>query len=90
MTHLSLVDEVPRRHRATTAERVRSLQSEAEALAKAHIADLEQQLRTAARTAREVAEGGDAYPVGVRDLAARLQPDLEARATTMEAIVARR
>lgn len=90
MTHLSLVEDAPRRPRASTADRVRHLQTEAASLARQHIADLERQLRSAARLAREVAEGGDAYPAGVRDLSRRMGEDLEARASTLEAIVSRR
>jgi len=39
--------------------------------------------------AAEIADGGDAYPPGVRDLARRLVEDCEARVQTLEAIVAR-
>ena len=39
--------------------------------------------------AAEIAEGGEAYPPGVRDLASRMVEDLEARVQTLEAIVAR-
>jgi hypothetical protein len=39
--------------------------------------------------AAEIAEGGDAYPAGVRDLARRFVEDCEARVQTVEAIVGR-
>jgi hypothetical protein len=39
--------------------------------------------------AREIAEGGEAYPVGARELAGRLAADLPARAQTLKAVVNR-
>ena len=39
--------------------------------------------------AREVAEGGDAYPAGVRDLASRLAEDLETRSQQIQILMAR-
>jgi len=39
--------------------------------------------------AAEIAEGGDAYSPGVRDVARRLAEDLDSRVQTLEAIVAR-
>ena len=41
------------------------------------------------KMATEIAEGGDAYPPGVRDLCRRLAEDCETRAQTLEAISAR-
>jgi len=63
----------------TTAERVKRLQVEA----------LEEVLLKAADMAREIADGGDAYPVGARELAHRLVQDLPAKAETMKAIIAK-
>ena len=37
----------------------------------------------------EIAGGGDAYPVGVRDLARRMAEDCEMKVQTLEAIAAR-
>ena len=53
--------------RETTAERVRRLQAEARIMAREHIEELEKCLLRTAEVAREVAEGGEAYPVGVRE-----------------------
>jgi hypothetical protein len=39
--------------------------------------------------AAEIADGGDAYPAGIRDLARRLVEDLDARVQSVEAISAR-
>ena len=73
----------------TVAERVRRLQSEAKQLAKDHIRALSAAMVGVEQMAAEIAEGGDAYPPGVRDLARRLVEDTEARVQTLEAIVAR-
>ena len=45
--------------------------------------------RLMAALAAEIAEGGDAYSPGVRDVARRLAEDLDSRVQTLEAIVAR-
>tara|TARA_R110002124_G_scaffold60974_2_gene167185 strand:- start:252 stop:554 length:303 start_codon:yes stop_codon:yes gene_type:complete len=68
---------------ATPSERVRRLQAEARALA------LEQVEALDAALAREIADGGDAYPVGARDMAARLADDLPKRADSLRAVVNR-
>lgn len=73
----------------STSERVKRLQLEARALAVEQVEALERVLLDAARMAREIAEGGDAYPVGARELASRLHADLPARAETLKAIVGR-
>jgi hypothetical protein len=73
----------------TVAERVRKLQAEARELAKDHIHALTAAIADAERLAAEIAEGGDAYPAGVRDLARRFAEDADARVQTLEAITAR-
>src|ERR1700741_1947020 len=73
----------------TVAQRVRRLQLEAKTLAKDHIKALGAAMVEVETLAAEIAEGGDAYPPGVRDLARRLVEDCEARVQTLEAIVAR-
>jgi hypothetical protein len=73
----------------TVAERVRRLQAEAKQLAKDHIHALTAAISEVERMAAEIAEGGDAYPAGVRDLARRFAEDAEARVQTLEAITAR-
>lgn len=73
----------------STAERVKRLQSEARALALEQVEALEVALMKASEMAREIAEGGDAYPVGARELASRLVQDLPAKAETMKAILAK-
>ena len=73
----------------TTAGRVRRLQLEARALAVEQVEALEKVLKQAAEMAREIAEGGDAYPVGAREIASRLVVDLPIKADTIRTIVAR-
>ena len=73
----------------TTTERVKRLQLEARALAVEQVEALERVLLEASRLAKEIADGGDAYPVGARELASRLASDLPAKAETLKAIVGR-
>jgi len=73
----------------TVAQRVRRLQQEARQLAKDHIKALGAAMVEVETIAAEIAEGGDAYPPGVRDLARRFVEDVEARVQTLEAITAR-
>ena len=73
----------------TTADRVKRLQAEARALGAEQIDQLEAALLMAANLAQEIADGGDAYAIGARELAARLAEDLRAKAETMEAIMSR-
>ena len=72
-----------------TTERVKRLQLEARALAVEQVEALERVLLEASRLAKEIADGGDAYPVGARELASRLASDLPAKAETLKAIVGR-
>jgi len=73
----------------TTSERVKRLQMEARALAVEQVEALERVLLEASRMAKEIGEGGDAYPVGARELASRLASDLPSKAETLKAIVSR-
>ena len=73
----------------TVAERVRRLQAEARQLAKDHVKALTAAMVDLEQLAAEIAEGGDAYAPGVRDVARRLVEDLESRVQTLEAISAR-
>ena len=73
----------------TTTERVKRLQLEARALAVEQVEALERVLLEASRMAKEIADGGDAYPVGAREIASRLHSDLPAKAETLKAIVGR-
>jgi len=73
----------------TTAERVKRLQQEARMLAREQIEALEAQLLAVARQAEEIAMGGDAYPVGARELCRSLIEEIQAKAHTLAAIANR-
>lgn len=73
----------------TTADRVKRLQMEARALAVEQVEALEKVLMQASVMAQEIADGGDAYPVGARELAGRLASDLPMKAQTLKAVVSR-
>lgn len=73
----------------TVAERIRRLQAEAKQLARDHVRSLSAEMVKIEEMAAEIADGGDAYPPGVRELCSRLVEDIEARVQTLEAIVSR-
>lgn len=75
--------------RETVAQQVRRLQGEARALAVGHVNELCQTLAGLEQLAGEIAEGGEAYPAGVREIARRLADECEARVRSIEAIVSR-
>jgi hypothetical protein len=70
----------------TVAERIRRLQAEARTLARNHVKALSAAMGDVALLATEIADGGDAYPPGIRDLARRLCEELETRGQTLDAI----
>jgi len=74
---------------ASLSERVRALQAEARRLAGEHVEALAGSLLETQRLAAEIAEGGDIYPPGVRDLATRLCEESAAKAQTLAAIMGR-
>ena len=71
------------------ADRIRRLQSEARVLAREHIEMLASALAEVSRLSGEIAEGGDFYPVGVRELSRRLTEDAGKQALTLTAITDR-
>ena len=73
----------------TVAQRVQRLQAEAKQLAKDHVKALATAMVELEQLAAEIAEGGDAYSPGIRDVARRLADDLDSRVQTLEAIAAR-
>jgi len=73
----------------TMAQRVRRLQAEAKGLAREHVQELQRLLIAVERTSAEVANGGEVYPAGVRELARQLAEDTEARVQTLAAIISR-
>ena len=72
------------------SERIRRLQAEAKNLAREHIKALEAAIIEVERLSSEIADGGDAYPVGVREVARRIAEDCEARGNTIQVLAGRR
>ncbi|MBQ1541331.1 hypothetical protein [Caulobacter sp. CCUG 60055] len=73
----------------SAAVRIQRLQLEAHALAREQIEVLEAAIIDLAAQAEAVASGGDAYPVGARELARRLALELPSKADTLKIILAR-
>ena len=67
----------------STAERIRRLQWEASVLAAEQTEQFGADLAEMAARAAEIAEGGDAYPPGVRELASRIAADLQVKAKAL-------
>ena len=85
LSHLTVVSDDAGRTE-TPAQRIRRLQDEAKAVARQQIQEFEAALEEVAGMAAEIAAGGDAYPVGVRQIAEHLAEDLPAKMQTVEAL----
>ncbi|HVN02082.1 MAG TPA: hypothetical protein VMT68_17920 [Caulobacteraceae bacterium] len=70
-------------------DRLRRLQTEARALAREHVELLAATLADVSRLSGEIAQGGDAYPVGVRELSRRLVEETVKHSLTLTAILER-
>ena len=77
---------VPTLHE-TPGARATRLMTEARQAAEEQVQVLEQALTTAAEIAQHIAEGGEIYPVGVRDLCRRLAEDAVAKSQTLASIL---
>lgn len=73
----------------TVADRIRRLQAQARNLAREHISALETAMAEVERLSTEIADGGEAYPVGVREIARRVAADCEANGNTIKALAGR-
>jgi len=71
------------------ADRIRRLQNEARSLAREHIEMLTVALNEVTRLSGEIADGGELYPVGARELSRRLTEECGKHALTLTAIVDR-
>jgi hypothetical protein len=96
VTHLSAVPstappnaESLARPTETGAQRIRRLQLEARMLAHEQVEALAHDFEAMAQSAAEIAEGGEAFPAGVRDLAARLAADLPQKALLLLTLMGR-
>ena len=70
-------------------QRVRRMQQETHLLAQEQVVILARDLGATAIRLGEIAEGGDAYPIGVRELCSRLADELKLQAQSMLAIMER-
>ncbi|ATQ41491.1 hypothetical protein [Caulobacter mirabilis] len=70
-------------------DRVKRLQNEARGIAREHVMALEHALVAVTQLAAEIADGGDAYPVGAREVARQLVGECAGRASTLDAILSR-
>jgi hypothetical protein len=71
------------------AERVRRMQESARALAREQIQAMNEAMVEIAQMAEEIAEGGEAYPVGVRELSRRMAHELEVHSRTITVLLQR-
>ncbi|MGC1303102.1 MAG: hypothetical protein WA840_12065 [Caulobacteraceae bacterium] len=83
LSQLSIVPAVPE----TPAARAARLMTEARQAAGEQIIALEAALSAATQLAGEIADGGEAYPVGIRDLCRRMAEDIAHRAQTLDALL---
>jgi len=67
-------------------QRVRRLQDEARALAQEQISEFETLLEATAKMALEIADGGDVYAVGAREICRRLADDLPRTLQTLQVL----
>lgn len=81
--------EITAQPATSLSARILQLQAEARKLAGDHVETLRASLLQTQRIADEIAEGGEAYPPGVRDLARRMSEDSASRALTLETIMGR-
>jgi hypothetical protein len=70
-------------------QRIRMLQQQARELAHQEIDALASDLAALAMRAAEVAESGDAYPTGIRELASRIEEDLIRHMKVIRALMER-
>jgi hypothetical protein len=89
-SHLAIVPASPS-HAPTDAigQRIRQLREEARALAHEQVEQLRQSLLETARLAAEISDGGEAYPIGAREVARRLSEDAASQAMTLAVIAER-
>ena len=71
------------------SSRAKRLMAEARSAAIEHVSSLEAAMEAVASLSQDVSEGGDAYPVGVRELARQLAEETLSRLQTLNAIVNR-
>jgi len=88
----SYADDLPQvaQVRETRTQRVRRLQEEARALAREQIAEFEVLLDATAKAALEIADGGEVYSIGAREICRRLADELPRTLQTLQVISKKR
>ena len=71
------------------AERIATLQAEARRLAREHVDAMTDAMETLRALASEIEGGGDAYSVGVREVARQVAEDMCIKGQTLAAVEAR-
>jgi hypothetical protein len=70
-------------------DKIRRLKAEARAVAYAHMQQLITAIAEVTRLSGEIAEGGEFYPVGARELCRRLVHETERHAFSLSALIER-
>jgi DNA-directed RNA polymerase subunit F len=87
VTHAADLDVAPGAVvRESRTQRVRRLQAEARELAAEHISEFETLLDATAKMAIEIADGGEVYSVGAREICRRLAEELPRTLQTLRVI----
>jgi hypothetical protein len=71
------------------ADKMRRLRDEAAAQARLHAQDFERAIADLQDLAADIADGGEAYPVGIREAARRLAPDLAGASMNITVLLGR-
>jgi hypothetical protein len=83
------VSSFPSPHRITLNDRMERLRQDASGIAHEHATELLRSFEEAAALAEQVAGGGEAYHVGVREIARRALVDLNASALNLRSLLER-
>jgi len=73
----------------SATQKIKRLQAEARSLAREQLESLSRALSEVTLLAAEVADGGELYPVGARELARRLAEETGKQGLTLSAIIER-
>ena len=85
-SHLNVVTPA---FQESPSNRAKRLMAEARQAALEHVATLESAMEAVSSIAADVGEGGDAYPIGVRELARQLHDETVSRLQTLNAILSK-
>ncbi len=85
VSHLTVIQS-PQESRSY---RLRVLQDEVRAVAQEQVLEFHEALQHVQRLAQEIATGGDAYPVGVREVCRAFAEQAQAQSNTVEIIMGR-